>query len=156
MTSLAPSGWVRLTLAIFFSEMSRIAPVEPARRLARGIERAAREPGLRVARLAQIDPVIAGAEPIVAPFADDRLGEVATRFVFDRDQGRFSVAGVLDLEPRIEIGLLGLWLDQGQIRHRQHDLADLGGVRRIVALLGDEPAVPVADQGHGRAVARHA
>ena len=48
-------------------------PVEPARRLAGRIERAAREPGLRLARLAQIDPVIAGAEPIVAPFADDRL-----------------------------------------------------------------------------------
>ena len=51
-------------------------PVEPARRIAGRIERAAREPGLRFPRFAQIDPVIAGAEPIVAPFADDRLGQI--------------------------------------------------------------------------------
>ena len=82
---------------------------------------------------ADIHPVVSGAEPVIAPLSDNRLGDGATRLVIDCYQGRFSLAGVLDFEPRVKIGLLGLGLDQSQIRHCQHELADLLGVRRIFA-----------------------
>src|SRR5262249_58166540 len=105
------------------------------------------EPGLGVAGLADIDAVIAGAETIEAPLADDQFAERGTRLVLQRDKGRLALAGVLDLEPGIELGLLRFWLDERQIGHRQRDLPDLADDGGIVALFGGEPALPLAPAG---------
>ena len=99
----------------FFGEIDNPA-VEPARELIGEFQRAAGEPGLGVAGLADVNPVIAGAEPIVASLADDHLGERHPRFVLESDEGRFALTRVVELEARIELGLLRLRLDKRQIR----------------------------------------
>ena len=76
--------------------------VEPVRGVARKIERAAREPGLRVAGLPHIDAVIAAAQLIDAALAGDDLAQERALLVAHRDERRFRVrlVGILDLEAR--------------------------------------------------------
>ena len=100
------------------------AAVEPACHVIGKIERAAGEPRLRVAGLSDVDAVIAGAEPIVAPLADDQPGERRPGFVLEGDQGRFAVARIFDLETRVEIGLSRLRLDQSHVGQAEHDPAN--------------------------------
>ncbi len=102
------------------------------------IERAAGQPGLRVARPSDVDAVIAGAEPVVAALADDQRGDARRPICPSGSPGRFALARILDFEAGVEIGLSRLGLDQDHIGHRQHDPADLAGSRRIAALLRDD------------------
>ena len=127
------------------------APVEPACRVIGKIERAAGEPRLRVAGLSDVDAVIAGAEPIVTPLADDQPGEHRPGFVLEGDQGRFAFARIFDLETGVEIGLSRLGLDQSHVGHGQHDPANFARVGRIIAFLRDEPSVTVAHEGQVQA-----
>ena len=132
---------------LFLRQVDHLA-IEPAQRIGGEIERAAREPALRVAGLAQIDAIDAAAKLIDAVLAGDDLAEQITLLVARRHQRRFGalLPGVLDVEPRIEVRLAGFRLDILELRQTQQRLMHLRRIGRVAALLLDQPLVALAPQ----------
>src|SRR5207302_4233626 len=115
----------------------------------------ARQPSAIDAGLADIDRLVAAAQPVLAALADDQPGDGLAGAVLQGDLGRVAGARVVEIEPREQFRPFGLRLDEGQVGEAEQQLVQLAGRRWIVALVDNDPAS--ADRGEinlGRAARR--